>query len=256
MKISTNHALNTSDSYFSIRKAILLYADNKEQSSFATVHTVQLDDQNRPIIGAGKPLSQRTMRSICKINSRKAHTGIEVLPANVLFNENGILIWSCKGQVRKTFFKSPSVTGVFEVPYPDLIFCAHQSNLSVYALQTKDCYKERPTAETVLCHAPLMNIFSNNSLCIGNNTIPKNHATSQIIKGWETVLFDSTYTHPNAGTERFTSAKGGIGGLWARLSKKPRKTFPTGVLNPVVVKDRGNARPMTLGDLINKKLEG
>ncbi len=256
MNISANHALNTNESYFSIRKAILLYSDNKEQSSFATVHTVQMDEQNRPIIGAGKPLTQRTMRSICKIQSRKADSGAEVLPANVLFNDNGVLIWSCKGQIRKTFFKSPSVTGVFEVPYPDLIFCVHQSNLSVYAIQTKDCTKERPSAETVLCHAPLMNIFSSNSLCMGNNTVPKHHSISQAIKGWETVLFDSTYTHPNAGTERFTSAKGGIAGLWSRLSKKPRKTFPTRVLNPIVLKDRGNPRPMTLGDLINKKLEG
>lgn len=256
MELSTKHKLNTSQAQLRLSSAILLYSGQDRSTTFATLHTVTTTgDQNSPVIGAGKPLTEQAMRRICSVKIKRKAT-VEILPPNLLYNSDGLLIWFVKGEQRRTFFKSRTIDGVFTVPYPDLLFCEHRGSLYLYAMQPTSNADQRPTMTTVLCHAPLMNIFSNNALCVGNNSVPVNRSLSETISAWQSVIFDSTYTHPNANTHHFTSAKGGIEGLWSRLCKSSSKKFPLKALKPIQATQKCNTGNFTLADLINNPPTG
>lgn len=78
------------------------------------------------------------------------------------------------------------------VKWPHLVFIASEQNLRVFAVLGN----KRPTPETKLYHAPLMNIFSDGRLCFGSAVRP-DRITVDSIPEWSAAIFDSRFSHVN-----------------------------------------------------------
>lgn len=81
-----------------------------------------------------------------------------------------------------------------KVTYPALLYVSHKDKrkLNVVALDSD----KRPTLDSPVYHAPLMNIDSRSSLCIGNATMPdvrNEKSIAEIVK----CLISSNFTHVN-----------------------------------------------------------
>ncbi|NWM25016.1 PRTRC system protein B, partial [Escherichia coli] len=82
-----------------------------------------------------------------------------------------------------------------------------------------------PTAETILLHSPILNVFLNGSLCWGNIPRPTSLEVAAIPE-FERALFDSWSTHPNPGQELTVTGKGGLVRLWDNLAATRATRFP------------------------------
>ncbi|MET3436035.1 PRTRC system protein B [Sphingomonas sp. 1185] len=230
--------------------AILLYRSGgalQKASAFASIHLIELDDEDRPTIAAGVPLSRAHLRHWGEVLGRA--TRPELLPENVLVAHSEMLAWWTPEQVRPGFFAlsnpPPDLHRLAErtivpVPYPAHLFVATRSRLGVFALPVN----ERPIAETLLRHSPILNVFSDGQLCWG--TVPR-PASLEVasIPAFERAVFDSWSTHTNPGQDLTVTGKGGLIRLWDDLAAREAKRFPVRRLKPFVV--RANARARTRG---------
>ncbi len=223
-----------------LRGAILLYRSEGprnfsshgphrgDAAAFASMHAVEHDEEGRPTIAAGVPLSRAHLRQWTEALGRTVRP--ELLPENVLVAHPDMLAWWVPEQVRPAYFDlSTRLAGlrvltertVVPVPYPAHLFIATRSRLGVYALPVN----ERPTADTRVLHSPILNVFVNGSLCWGNIPIPRAIAIASIPE-FERAVFDSWSTHPNPGQEFTVSGKGGRATLMPLgKAKKPLMGF-------------------------------
>lgn len=222
-------------------------------AAFASIHSVEHHD-GQPTIAAGAPLSRAHLRQWTEVLGKAAAP--EILPPNVLVSHADILAWWVPEQVRPAYFdlstppkrlQALSKRTIVPVPYPAHLFVATRSSLGVYALPAS----QRPTAETVVLHSPVLNVFISGALCWGN--VPKPKAlTIASIPEFERAVFDSWSTHPNPGQEHTVTGKGGLVRLWDDLAARSAQRFPTKRLKPFIpdVKRKAGADPITLGQLI------
>ena len=234
--------------------AILLYRTESTQfphssrradaSAFASMHAVEHDDEGRPVIAAGVPLSRAHLQQWTEALGRTVRP--ELLPENVLVAHPDMLAWWVPERVRPAYFDlSTRPAGlrvltqrtVVPVPYPAHLFIATRSRLGVYALPVN----ERPTADTRVLHSPILNVFVNGSLCWGNIPKPREIAIASIPE-FERAVFVSWSTHPNPGQEFTVSGKGGLVRLWDDLAARRAKRFPVGRLKPFGASDRRQGR--------------
>lgn len=243
--------------------AILLYragSAHKAASAFASIHSVELDDEGQPTVAAGVPLSRAHLRRWAGALGRTA--GPELLPANVLVAHADMLAWWSPARVRPAYFALSNpppdlrvLTGrtIVPVPYPAHLFVATRSGLGVHALPSD----ARPTADTELRHSPILNVYANGQLCWGNIPRPAGLAPASI-PTFERAVFDSWSTHLNPGQERTVTGKGGLIRLWDDLAARKAKRFPVGRLRTFTGRagqsglrtSDGKAEPMTVGALI------
>lgn len=206
----------------------------QNETAFASIHAIEHDDEGRPTIGAGTPLSRAQLRQWTEALGRTVVP--EILPDNVLVAHPDILAWWTPAQVRAAFFalSSPppglqvlSGRTIVPVPYPAHLFVATRSGLGVYALPTN----ERPTAAVRVLHSPILNVFVDGQLCWGN--IPRPRAlTIASIAEFERAVFESWSTHPNPGQELTVTGKGGLVRLWDDLAARAARRFPVSRLKP------------------------
>ncbi|WP_267433804.1 PRTRC system protein B [Sphingomonas sp. GM_Shp_1] len=236
-------------------EAPLSYAAKKSGGpTFASMHVVDHSD-GQPMIAAGVPLSRAHIRQWTAALGQTVLP--EILPANVLVSHPDILVWWVPAAVRTSYFALTSppkglaalaARTVMPLPYPAHVFIATRGRLWVYALPTS----ERPAADTVLLHSPVLNVYTDGSLCWGNIAFPKT-ITVAAIPEFERAVFDSWSTHPNPGQEATVSGKGGLVRLWDRLATRKAVRFPTHRLKPFRPRSGGNAAPpMTLGEVIKR----
>jgi PRTRC genetic system protein B len=249
-----------------LTNAILLYrsewvrnpyaAAKQHAPAFASIHPVEHHD-GQPVIGAGAPLSRANLRQWTEALGKSAAP--EILPPNVLVSHPDMLAWWIPEQVRPAYFalstppkglRALAERTVVPVPYPAHLFIARRSTLGVYALPTS----ERPSAETVALHSPVLNVFIGGTLCWGNIPVPKALTIASIAE-FERAVFDSWSTHPNPGQEQTVSGKGGLVRLWDDLAARGARRFPVRRLKPFVASDRlqprrGSGPGMTLGQLV------
>lgn len=232
-------------------------------AAFASIHSVELDDEGRPIITAGKALTHHHMRQWTDALGRT--TLPELLPDNILVSHPDMLVWWSRAQVRPAYFAlsgpPPGLRVLFErtivpVPYPAHLFVATRAGLRVFALPTN----RRPRTDTRLLHSPVLNVFVDGYLCWGNISRPKALAIASI-PDFERAVFDSWSTHPNPGQERTISGRGGLVGLWDDLAARAKHRFPIRRLKPFgTITRRQSSRgahartmdPMTVGQLISQ----
>ena len=251
-----------------LTNAILLYqagtsrtptaygAPRNDMAAFASMHAVEHDEEGRPTIAAGVPLSRAHLRQWTEALGRTVRP--ELLPENILVAHPDMLVWWVPEQVRPAYFNlSTRLAGlqvltertVVPVPYPAHLFIATRSRLGVYALPVN----ERPTADTRVLHSPILNVFVNGSLCWGNIPTPRALAISSIPE-FERAVFDSWSTHPNPGQEFTISGKGGLVRLWDDLAARRAKRFPIKRLKAFGAGARQGQRsttePITLGRII------
>lgn len=229
-------------------------AQQHRPATFASIHSVE-DHDGQPTIGAGTPLSRAHLRQWTEALGRTEVP--EILPANVLVAHRDLLAWWTPAKVRTSYFKltqppkdlrALATQIVLPLPYPAHLFVATRNGLGVYALRSS----ERPAADTVVMHSPVLNVFIGGRLCWGNVPRPKRLAINAI-PDFEAAVFDSWSTHPNQGQELTVTGRGGLVRLWDDLAARKATRFPARRLKPFTVPNGGaRSTPLTLGDLINR----
>lgn len=248
-----------------LSNAILLYrgegslregcGGSQRAATFASIHDVEQHD-GQPTIAAGAPLSRAHLRQWAEALGRTEVP--EILPANVLVAHRDLLAWWAPAKVRTSYFKltkppkdlrALAAQTVLPLPYPAHVFVATHGGLGVYALAVS----ERPTADTVVMHSPVLNVFINGRLCWGNVPRPKGLSTAAI-PDFERAVFDSWSTHPNQGQEHSVTGRGGLVRLWDDLAARGATRFPVRRLKPFTPgRERGGPEfTVTLGELIRR----
>ena len=230
-----------------LKTAILLYEGCYNPSlRYATVHPVDTPAPDQPpIIRAGRPLDQNKLREVCGALSASARIRSGLLTENVLSMGMDYVIWWSRPGSRTHFFDCKEADGVLSVgkrggtaPTPGLIFAAKEQNLWVFAVKGNS----RPTLDTPLFHAPLMNCWEDGRVCLGTMALPEDTLAASVSK-WETSFWESNFSHPNHAKP--VKYRGGIHKLSIDLlDGKFKDGFPERVLCP--------AKEATLGALMNR----
>lgn len=242
-----------------LANAILLYrgaSADGDRHAFASIHSVELDDDGGPTISAGTPLTRAHLREWTEALGRAAKP--EILPEHILVAHADMIVWWVPAQVRPAFFAlSAPPPGLrllsgetsVSVPYPAHLMVATRSRLGVYALREN----QRPTSDTPVFHSPILNVFANGQLCWGNIDRPSSLDIASIPQ-FERAVFDSWSTHPNPGQEFTITGKGGLVRLWDDLAARRAKRFPVGRLKLFRDDARRQAsrpsEPLTVGKLV------
>ncbi|WP_202390763.1 PRTRC system protein B [Flavobacterium sp. Sd200] len=151
-----------------------------------------------------------------------------IIPPNLLhFNpsEQGNAVWYTKAGKRKLYFTESLglKSGVAHVP--PMLWVADRRTLSVYALHAN----RKPTAESLLCHAPFFNVYQDGSVCMG--TVPvrirESASLEEFMSSWEHYFFNSYFSH----LAGFNPVKENVVLLWKGLLEQGGK-FPTDMLQP------------------------
>lgn len=215
-----------------LNKAVLLYS-NGVGASYATIHEVHLNDRQAPVIGAGRPLDTKALKTLVRELSPSLLDKTCILPGNVLSVGSTHIMWWSPPSRRAYFFDTRIETeGVSvgkrcgEAFAPGLIFLVRDSQLWVYAVKGN----KRPDADTALFHAPLMNLYADGALCTGSMAKPQSTLVESITQ-WENAFWDSRFTHPNH--PRPVSFKGGLHAFSNALLDGQFRKFPDRVLRPM-----------------------
>jgi len=113
---------------------------------------------------------------------------------NILVKDSSVIAWHRPRQTRTLYLTNEAIN--LEIPPLLYIFRTPKSNevasLSVFALAAN----KRPNLKSKLYHAPLMNIYSDGRLCLGNMKLPR-VIDDKTITLVESEFFGSRFTHPN-----------------------------------------------------------
>lgn len=229
MRIQGNYA---EQSTFHLRYAFLIYAS--EDQSVATQHHVVADPKTeRPVLSAGVPASRAALEEAIKaLREEKATERRSLIEEHVLIADPDMLLWWRPSQRRTIFFQ----TGNAEtdklngraVLHPALLFMARAGMLFAFALR-KDA---RPTEDTLLFHAPYMNLYENGHMCEGTYRLPRHYRTEGIGQ-WEAGFFDTSFVHTHLAMKKVTRYRGGHLGLWTEMAKRTTRVFPASALTPM-----------------------
>jgi PRTRC genetic system protein B len=150
-------------------------------------------------LGAGKPLTIDTLRSIIKVTSEKfvdfetTYNFSGLIPRNVLrfFTDEKKIIWWTPAQKRRLLFqKSTKIkTGVY--PVPILLWKLESNRLFVWALKSQP----KSLFENIF-NAPFFNTSSSGLICMGNAKFTSDSMDyMEVMKMVETAFFNSYFTH-------------------------------------------------------------
>ncbi|GHG07720.1 hypothetical protein [Thalassotalea marina] len=145
------------------------------------------------VLGLGRFIDETAF--INKVNQHTHSTRGELLPHNVLINDQNSLVWFTERQCRHLWFKVHSHAPMqIRCHIPPLLFSVKhgQRSLNVFAMATN----KRPTRTTRLYLAPFMNVSNDGHLCQGNAPLPSNVSVDSI-PDIEKTLLDSSFTHLN-----------------------------------------------------------
>lgn len=123
-------------------------------------------------------------------------SGKGIFPENLLYanaEKNGFVLWWTPARKTNLFFHGDLGIKNGEAFVPPMVWKATRNNLSVWSIRENS----RPSGETILCHAPFLNIYDDGSVCMGNVRIdiPSNCSTADFISLWERYFFNSTFSH-------------------------------------------------------------
>lgn len=224
---------------------LLIYeGDRGNRTAFATVHPIELDEHGHPFFLAGRPVTRETLMSLTE--KLMPEVGYDYLPPEILAIGADWMVWWAEAGFRTLFFDTaegdPIGRHTLKAHVPALVFAAKGGELYLFALGKS----ERPMPGNRLYMAPFYNVWGNGKLCQGNTRRPERNGP-EAIGQWESVFFDSTFTHPNQGQEKLSRHPGGIAGLWRDIVERKWKRFPTKYLTPANI---------TLSDLVEMLKKG
>ncbi|MDO8843940.1 PRTRC system protein B [Methylicorpusculum sp.] len=210
-------------------------AQYRASDFLASMHDFVTNEQGESVIGAGRLMSKEDVESVLRSMLEMGKRKISLLPPNVVSISESHLAWTVPAQVRPMLF---NITGMpmkkIDVPWPRLLMVANRNGkLAVAALKTNG----RVSAKTKLYQPPLMNVYANGNVCTGSATLPDECGIKQI-KAWESVMFDSAFSHVNnpstlflAGDKNNAVDNKAHYRFWLSLSKKKVDKFPNERLN-------------------------
>jgi hypothetical protein len=212
-----------------LRSAILLYGPKHGGSAYATVHDVGLGPDNTPVIRAGRAMSRDALAQVVNDLGKTTRRRHGLLPPNVLALGAELAMWWLPPGERTFYFQSNEKGGIGHRTgkgfHPGLVFVAGGTSMWVFAVKGS----ERPSEQTHLCHAPMMNIYEDGRLCTGSMPLP-NDALAECLPAWTESFFKSAFTHPNQ--TKALRYKGGLHAFWRDMLDGKFASFPEQVLLP------------------------
>jgi len=117
-----------------------------------------------------------------------------LLPETVFVSNRRMFAWTSPSRYAPMWFSINGRQWANRVWWPNLVWIAskEQRRLKVFAVGRSS----RPTLETILYHAPLMNIGDDGDLCEGSAKLPRRLDESRI-GDIEACIYDSNFTHVN-----------------------------------------------------------
>ena len=223
-----------------IHGASRLSGDQYDSGGFvASIHDFYAGEQGgESIIGAGRLASKEDIESILRSMLEIGRKKISLLPQNIVSISETHIAWTVPAKVRPMIFNISGMPmkKLSSVPWPRLLIVANRNGkLAVAALKTNG----RVSAKTRLYQAPLMNVYANGNVCTGSATLPNECGIEQI-RAWESVMFDSAFSHVNNPSTLSLDGDKDKGvdnkahfRFWLSLSKKKVGKFPNEHLNPL-----------------------
>jgi PRTRC genetic system protein B len=192
--VDENAVQRLSNFELSTTHALLFHCGRNRQLQIVTTHRVTTRKGRAPAINAGRPITPSDEREIYELlTSRPASAGRGlVFPPRLLYRDAGRIAWWVPGAVRPMHLRNPEGQRTIVTTWPTLVFLVEERKLYLTALSTP----EHPSAETELFHAPLPNVHDTTSVCTGDALLPLSCDIPDIA-GWEAVIFDTAFTHPN-----------------------------------------------------------
>lgn len=173
---------------------VVLYTDPMRGDVIcATEHSVSKENT----LSIGKTVSsEHLINKIAMLNSSSKSGGSKLLPENLIVNSTAHMVWHKSRFIGDMWFRLAGRKKVarLRVEWPPLLFVVNKLNrsISAFALGTNS----RPTLDTRVYHAPLMNLSSNGKLCLGTASLPKEFDFASL-EGCEAALIKSQFTHTN-----------------------------------------------------------
>jgi len=223
----------------------IFFHQRKHTLAITTAHEVSADDNGAPVVGPGRPLTQEDEQALLDIlMSRESQASIEILPPTVLFFDRSTLAWWLPSAIRPMYLRShEGGLQTILTRWPSLVAMVRNMELHLAAVEGD----ERPTAATPIYHAPLPNVYGDSLVCTGSARLPLSMTVGDIA-AWESVVFDSAFTHTN---HRETLRAPVVKTLKGRTSKRKSEkrddadasfwlardgetqAFPNATLNPI-----------------------
>ncbi|MHB8742795.1 MAG: PRTRC system protein B [Sulfuricaulis sp.] len=224
--------LSTPDADFAQRAArakletslAVLFHTNGNALQLVTAHRVVNHRDRSPIISAGRPLMPADEREILDLlTSRDPAQGFsQVFPERLLFTDATRTLWWIPSAVRPMHLRGAKGAKTISTRWPALVALVRDRTLYLSA----PADESRPNADTALFRAPLPNVFANTALCTGDARLPLSSTPAEI-PGWESVIFDSAFTHSNFQQSLAAAAgKPGFAGVEGFWEKRDRKIAP------------------------------
>tara|TARA_B100001059_G_C17685305_1_gene501997 strand:+ start:121 stop:876 length:756 start_codon:yes stop_codon:yes gene_type:complete len=191
-------------------------------SAYLTYHDI--DDQNK--IKDGKFIDiPQAVKALATLNPDANDDETNWVDTDVLYTSDALLIWYAPAQLRTLWFTSGEEKFSIRVHTPSFVFSLNRNarRLNVFACKSKS----RPTPDTKLYNAPLMNVSQSGDLCLGSAKLPDNlqSDSKKLRKACEAALFDTNFSHVN-NYETFKSKKkvttAGHIAFWKKLEKENR----------------------------------
>lgn len=193
---------------FTLKHALLVYQSQTEARVIVRRHEVGIGEPGGELqLGSARFVTRDFIAALIdSLNLAK----LQILPAHILAASTNAMAWHEPAQTRHMFFddasdKASEAFSGCAIAQPALVFVAHVNNgygsLKVFALPSD----ERPTGETILCHAPYWNIYADGRMCTGSTPLPDT-IDADDTNAWSSAFFVSAFTHISS-TGRWT---GGI----------------------------------------------
>lgn len=116
----------------------------------------------------------------------------DLIPTNVLVDNEYTLMWYAKRRIAPMWFRVGSKPTAYEVEWPPLLFVIDRKDRSMRVFGLAN--NSRPTENTRLYNAPLMNIYSHAGVCQGTAYLPA-ELTARTIPQSEATIYQSQFTH-------------------------------------------------------------
>jgi len=178
---------------------LLIYAmkqplHNEVKSLVITKHHLKLHN-GRPELGEVQHFSESELGDMLRAIEAREDDGVGLIPPNLLFQQGHLTAWYVSGSKRDMWIQNHNDTSrlmSLKVIWPNLIFIVTGETLRVFSYLGT----QRPTEQTQLFHAPLMNIGSDGRVCLGTATHPRKRGIASIPE-WEGVMFNTRFSHTN-----------------------------------------------------------
>jgi len=186
----------------------------------------------------GQYIDPNEVKTLLHTDEEKA---LVLTPHNLIAENDKYLIWYTPSRLQKMWFRFGTKQHAPNVHWTPLIFITDKqsSRLKVFALEQDN----HPTGDTMIYHAPLMNIGINGDVCQGTATLPKD-ISYNTMKDVEDTIFRSNFTHVNHKSTLKVRGKTDISSqehlkFWLRKgqTKKPvtkRSLTPHKTLNEII----------------------